>query len=346
MAIKQFISLANLTEYDQLLKNYVAAEDAKSIKSAVIDGWNLKLYTQEAPTSQDVPKYNITLPQQDLSNFVEKVIEGSNGRALVWNEGDGGCLKFEHKDGTYSAVAVNDGGAGGLAAQLYAVNKDTKIGSRLNVSTTGIYYTNGANSYAWSAENELATKADIKGDANTKTVYATETPGGSSDPYAKKYSFYQGANGSAQSPVEAEKVIDLYVPKDMVISEGTVTDVTYSNGHLYDGATDVTEIIKGSDPATVADAGKYIRLTVANATNDRIYIKASDLVDVYTGGTNAETSVNIDANNEITVSLVASSIAKSKLDASVQTALDAGSTALQPNDVEPVDSADIEALFS
>ena len=347
MALKQFISFENLELYDQLLKNYVAAEDAKSIKSAVIDGWTLKLYTVENPTSEDVPKYNITLPQQDLSNFVEKVIEGSNGRALIFNEADGGGSKFEHKDGTYSAVAVNDGGAGGLAAQLYAVNKDTKVGSRRNVATTGIYYTNGANSYAFTADDEVATKGDLAAiSADDKTVYTTETPGGSQDNYAKKYSFYQGAEGSSASPVEAEKVLDLYIPKDMVISEGTVTDITYSNGHLYDGATDVTEIIKGSDPATATDAGKYIRLTVANATNDKIYIKASDLVDVYTGGTNSETSVSIDANNEITVSLVASGIAKSKLDASVQTALDAGSTALQPNDVEPVDSADIEALFS
>ena len=347
MATKQFISLENLQTYDSLLKNYVAAEDAKSIKSVVIENNNLKFYTVENPTVQDVPKYNITLPQPDLSNFVEKVVEGTNGRALVFNEADGGGLKFEHQTGVWSGIAVNDGGENGVTGQLYTVKQvDNKyVGTRLNMTLNGFYYTNGANSMAFSALDEIATKRDVQGDAASKTVYITETPGGSQDNYAKMYSFYQGSEGSSQSPVVSEKILDLYIPKDMVISEGTVVNITFHDDKLWDGQTDVTEIIKGSETPTSADAGKYIRLTVANSTNDKIYIKATDLVDVYTGG-DTEEMHNYILSNTIFSTIRPSSIAKIKLSSAVQDALDAGSSALQPEDVGEVDQEDIENLFN
>lgn len=343
MATKQFITLENLSLYDSLIKQVISDGDAKAIKSAALNGKKLELYTIENPTAQDQPRFSITLP------FVEREINGTNGKSLIFNETDGGGVKFEHSDGTMSFTGVNDGGENGVTGQLYTVKKvDNKyVGTRLNMTLNGFYYTNGANSMAFTEDDEIATKGDIKAaSADDKTVYATETAGGSQDNFAKKYSFYQGDQGSAQSPDPSEKVIDLYIPKDMVVSEGTVVDITFSNGKLWDGQTDVTEIIKGvGGTATAADAGKYIRLTVANATSDKIYIKASDLVDVYTGGTTAETSVNIDANNEITVSLVTEGVAKTKLSTGVQSSLDLADTALQDGDVGAVDDEDIEALF-
>lgn len=350
MATKQFISLENLDLYDSLLKNYIAAEDAKSIKTVAIDGNVLKFYDVEEPVGSTAPKYAITLPQPDLSNFVQKVIEGSNGRALIFNESDGGGAKFEHKDGTMSFTGVNDGGEDGITGQLYTIKKDANgknVGTRLNMTLNGFYYTNGANSSAFTADDEIATKGDISAISDAdKTVYTTETPGGSGDDYAKKYSFYQGAEGTPESPVEAEKILDLYIPKDMVISEGTVVNITFSNNKLWDGDVDVTEDIKGSETPTAADAGKYIRLTIANATNDKIYIKASDFVDVYTGGTNTETSVQIDGNNEITVDLVTGGVTKAKLAQGVQDSLDLADSALQDDDISDVDSQDIEDLFA
>ena len=84
-------------------------------------------------------------------------VTGTNGKALIFNEKDGGGAKFEHTDGTWSAVAVNDGGATGIAAQIYAVNNGTKKGTRLNVTTNGMFYTNGATSAAYEAIDELVT---------------------------------------------------------------------------------------------------------------------------------------------------------------------------------------------
>lgn len=142
--------------------------------------------------------------------------------------------------------------------------------------------------------------------ATNYTVAITETAGSGSDPYSKRYNVTQTATGLNAN-------ID--IPKDMVVESGSVVDITYDNGHLYDGATDVTTIIKGSGgTATAADAGKYIKLIIANATSTTLYIAAKDLVDVYTAQQNAtQVQLAIDSNNVISATIVAGSIGTTEL---------------------------------
>ena len=99
-----------------------------------------------------------------LDKKTDKLIEAVQGKALIFNEADGGGAKFEHQDGTWSFAGVNDGGANGIAGQIYAINKDTREGARIDVSTSGMYYTVGNNSAAdrMVAENEIATKGSIE----------------------------------------------------------------------------------------------------------------------------------------------------------------------------------------
>lgn len=141
-----------------------------------------------------------------------------------------------------------------------------------------------------------------------KTVYITETAGGSGDAFSKRYGIYQGANGSSSSPVVGEKLADIDIPKDMVVESGSVVEIFFdsSDNTLHEGSisgTDVTTDIKGTGTATSADAGKYIKLIIANATSDKVYIKVTDLVDAYTGGTTTEATVAIDGSNVITVTI-------------------------------------------
>lgn len=127
----------------------------------------------------------------------------------------------------------------------------------------------------------------------------TITKDSSATGLAAKYTISQG--GVALSPT-----ID--IPKDMVVESGVVVDVVFvaADSSLHEGSaagTDVTAEIKGAGTATAEDAGKYIKLTIANSTDSHLWIKATDLVDVYTGGANSETSVDI-TNNVITASIV------------------------------------------
>ena len=104
-----------------------------------------------------------------LENKTDYAVDGTNGRSLVFNEADGCGAKFEHNDGTWSFVGVNDGGKNGLAAQVYAVDSQNgNKGTKLDVTLGGLYYTNGEESGKPIAQrdveaNEVAVKGDISG---------------------------------------------------------------------------------------------------------------------------------------------------------------------------------------
>ena len=157
------------------------------------------------------------------------------------------------------------------------------------------------------------------GGVASKTVYITETAGGSGDAFSKRYGVYQGANGSAASPVVGEKLVDIDIPKDMVVEDGEVVDVVFksSDNTLHEGSesgTDVTAEIMGSTTPTAANAGKYIKLTIANSAATHLWIPAKDLVDIYTAEQNAtQIQLAIDNNNVISATVVAGSIGATEL---------------------------------
>ena len=141
--------------------------------------------------------------------------------------------------------------------------------------------------------------------ATNYTVTVTETSGGSSDPYSKRYNIVQSETGLNAN-------ID--IPKDMVVSSGSVVDITYHDNKLWDGSTDVTSKIKPTGTPSTADAGKYIKLVIANATSDTIYIGVKDLVDIYTAEPNAtQVQLAISNSNVISATIVAGSIGTTEL---------------------------------
>jgi len=111
---------------------------------------------------------------------VDKEITSTLGKALIFNEADGGGAKFEHTDGTESFIGVNNGGESGIAAQIYA---DKYIdgswqGAKLDIKNTGIYYTvgNAAPATRDVEANEVAVKGNVTAerDARIAAVSAEE----------------------------------------------------------------------------------------------------------------------------------------------------------------------------
>ena len=135
------------------------------------------------------------------------------------------------------------------------------------------------------------------GGVASKTVYVTEATGGSSDAYSKRYSIYQGSAGSSVSPVAGEKLVDIDLPKDMVVSDAACRKAT---------AQDVSDA--GENPGFVA--GDYIIvLTIANNDGTKIYVPVQSLVDIYTAEQNAtQIQLVIDNNNEISATIVDGSV--------------------------------------
>lgn len=150
--------------------------------------------------------------------------------------------------------------------------------------------------FATKADERFLKQADV-------TQYTVKKQGTAETGYSATYQLYTVGTGAAGADEPVGDKIN--IPKDMVVESGSVVDITFntSDSKLYDGAVDVTEIIKGAGgTATAADAGKYIKLVIANADEDKIYIKVTDLVDVYTGSnaidiTNNEISLIVDSTN-------------------------------------------------
>lgn len=181
---------------------------------------------------------------------------------------------------------------------------------------------------------DLALKDDVQISITTDTT----TEGA-----AKSYTVKQGETQIA--------VID--IPKDMVVSNGTVE--TYTDATLP------------TDDGAPTKAGTYIVLTIANKASDKLYIPAETLVDVYKAQQDAtQVQLTVSPDNTISAVIVAASIGTTeladsavttdkiadknvtlgKLDESVQASLGLADTALQPDDVTTIQKEDIEKLFS
>lgn len=318
MAQYNFMDLTNLTLYDSLIKNYIDTEDAKSIKYITYDTatnpTTLSFWKVDPTGESATAAYTITLP--DASTLMTKVsgshqnevaILDANGQVTYASLAISDVIRKSTTSGatfTEGQVAVFEGSNGnvvkGLTLADVATSGDAEDVAYDN-TTSGLTATD-----VQAALDELAEASE--GGVASKTVYITETAGGSGDLYSKRYGIYQGSEGSSAEPVPAEKLTDIDIPKDMVVESGSVVNIVFksSDNTLHEGTEsgpDVTEAIKGSDTPTAADAGKYIKLVIANTGSDALYIKATDLVDIYTGGTTSSGTISISNGNVITFDL-------------------------------------------
>ncbi len=116
---------------------------------------------------------------------------------------------------------------------------------------------------------------------------------------AKRYTVAQAATGLN---------VNIDIPSDMVVKSGEVK----------------------TNPAG-QPAGTYLVLTLANATNDKVYINVSNLIEYVTSGSKTGDMVVVDvsADHKVTATITDGTITKAKLTAAVQTSLDKAETAIQ-----------------
>lgn len=128
----------------------------------------------------------------------------------------------------------------------------------------------------------------------TVTVTPSEVTG-----VAKRYTIAQASTGLN---------VNIDIPKDMVVSSGTVE----------------------TNP-TGQPAGTYLVLTLANATNDKVYIDVGSLIEYVTAGDSPDgmVEVAVSAGHKVTATIVDGSITKTKLATAVQNSLDKADSAIQ-----------------
>ena len=116
---------------------------------------------------------------------------------------------------------------------------------------------------------------------------------------AKRYTVAQAATGLN---------VNIDIPSDMVVKSGTVE----------------------TNP-TGQPAGTYLVLTLANATNDKVYIDVGSLIEYVTSGskTGDMVFVNVSADHKVTATITDGTVTKAKLATAVQTSLGLADTAIQ-----------------
>jgi len=198
-------------------------------------------------------------------------LAGTNGKALLFNETDGGGAKFEHTDGTWSFAGVNDGGANGIAAQIYAIDSTStggaaKQGARIDVTTGGMYYTvgNAAASDRLVEANEIVTRSTaVEGSYDSSANYAANTIGGA----IAKLNGTVGTEGSVLNSIQANAANATYDNASSGLTattlQGAIDEIVTAQGTSLSGKQDT--LIAGNG-INIASDGKTISVAAADST--------------------------------------------------------------------------------
>ena len=147
-----------ITEH-QSLENYISKSETQGLITN----------TGEVDTTEYLSEH------QDITGKLDKTEVFSNGVftttntnsngtvAKIWNEADGGGTQLiDGQSNVQSSTGVHEGSDGSnIYVQTYAVDKTSKLGTRININPSGAYYTSGKSTYAWSDDDEIATKKDL-----------------------------------------------------------------------------------------------------------------------------------------------------------------------------------------
>ena len=190
-------------------------------------------------------------------------------------------------------------------AQGYANAKDTAIANAKKAGTDAQSAVDALSKKVGSIpEGSKATTVvgyvDEKiGAIPAQTDYTVTVTPSTVEGLAKRYTVHQEATGLD---------VNIDIPTDMVVKSGAV--VTNPAGQT---------------------AGTYLVLTLANATNDKVYINVGNLIEYVTSGSGATDMVKIavSADHKVTASITDGSITKAKLATAVQGSLDKADSAIQ-----------------
>lgn len=137
-------------------------------------------------------------------------------------------------------------------------------------------------------------------------------------PAAAEYSIVKAAESGDYAAVynltkDGKNVgASINIPKDMVVKSG--------------------EVVTNPDET---HTGTFLVLTLANATEDKIYINVADLIEYVTSGSKTGDMVVIDvsADHKVTATITDGTVTKAKLSVDVQTSLGKADSAVQAADI-------------
>lgn len=312
----KIVTLGRLTQYDGLIKSYIGEQITDGVKDSLKsfalvtsnDKYTLNFYKEAKPVDGVTPAFTADIPKQDLSGLIEKIQNATAGDVVIANAdgtvADGGvkladlaktadvattignakdALAADIKKNTDAIVKLN--GTDIVDGSVKKQIKDAKEAVETKIGTMDDLKTTEKVTVV-GALNEVKDAVDAVKTAGEVTVDTTTTTEG----MAKSYTLKQNN----------KTIATIDIPKDMVVKAGSVE----------------------KDPKGQL-AGTYLVLTLANATEDKVYINVGTLIDIYNAKAAAtQVQIAIDsATREISATIVAGSITATELaDSAIVTA--------------------------
>ena len=225
---------------------------------------------------------------------VETRMTAAEGTLTTLNGADtvAGSVKKQIKDAIAAEDALAQGyaDAAEVAAKAYTDELEGELADVAKSGAAADVAVDNDGVAATNLDDAITELVEMIGAGGTGSVVTVEKST-SVEGIAARYTIKQG--GTAVSG----GVID--IPKDMVVESGSV--VTNPAGQ---------------------PAGTYLKLVLANATEDEIYINVSTLIEYVTAGNDTETChVVVSSDHKVQVNVIAGSIGSTQLDTATNNAL-------------------------
>ena len=305
----KFLNLDGLQTYDAKIKEFINSKitvaDAKTFKAVGIEGNKLKFYTNDPFTAGvDTPAYEVTLPTQDLSNFMGLVADAVANNVAIFDE------KGQVID---SGVAIAS-----LAKQADVDSLKSTIGTVADGKTVVQMISDAQTAATY---DDTAVKADIAANAAAIEAEATRAKATEGDLTAlgttAKTDLVTAIN-EVRNSVAAGGTAAAITMDTTTTTEGYLKSYTIKQGDNTIGVIDIPKELMAVSGQVVVnpegqEPGTYIELTIQNG--DPVYVDVASLIDNYVAKANAtQVQIIVDAaKREISAVIVEGAVGTAEL---------------------------------
>lgn len=292
---KNYLDLTGLTAYDKLIKKYIdnadSAIDAKSIKTVLVDGDNIKFYKKAGAVSTETPDYTVPIASSDVTALKSAIGTDSSGNLI--------SVATTAKN---AAAAVQGSTTSTVADVESALSDATTAGKvTLSVATTTEGY---LKTYEIKQGNTSLGKIDIPNDLVVTSGEIVVNPSGQT---AGTYLKLTIANQTEPVYINVKDLVDVYSG-----GTGTTVNIAVSDKNVITGT-----VVSGSIGSTQLDSATKASLKLADTAlqEDAITNLTSSVSQASTGTAGLELNVTQENGKLKSVSGAINTISTSEIDA-------------------------------
>ena len=314
------------------LSNYISDRDTDTQYRIAISGRTVQLFKKDKNGQfGTIPDSKFDLPAETSHTLTEGTTNGTvkyDGTDVKVH----GLGSAAYEDRTFLDASIADAKKAGTDAQSAVNTLSGKVGTVPEGQTVIglIADAKKAGTDAQASVNALDTRVGVIPSESTastvveyvdkkieaipkQTDYSLTINNPTSSDYAQVYEFKQ----------LGKTIGTINIPKDMVVQSGTVETKT-----------------QAGEPW--GEAGTYLHLVLANATNDSIYINVGDLIEYVSAGSgeNDAIQISISADHKVSASVKNGSITLAMLASSVQTEINKAHTHANKAELDKIATGD------